>query len=138
MGPTPGEEPPITPGEPGVLDAGDVVDGVGGGWLGDGLSSATGCVVVFLGKRYLPEFIDDLVFRQAQVDEDVLHQRVRSGFLRLAVLPRAVFVLAAGFFLRAAGFTRAIVAASSSAIASAIKSAISWAPGSARASVITA
>ena len=69
MGPTRGVETPVTPDGPDVIDAGDVVEGVGVGWLGDGLSSATGCVVVFLGKRYLPEFIDELVFRQAQAIE---------------------------------------------------------------------
>jgi hypothetical protein len=53
-----------------------------------GSSSAPGWVVVFLGKRNLPEFIDELVFRQAQVRRWILYPdrslvfAYRKSFLR--------------------------------------------------------
>ena len=49
------------PDETDVLDAGDVVEGLGE----DGWRRVEW--VVFLGKRYMPKFIDELVIRQAHL-----------------------------------------------------------------------
>jgi hypothetical protein len=49
MGYTPGVESPLTPDEPGEVDAGDAVEGVGGGGLASGSSSVSGCLVVYGG-----------------------------------------------------------------------------------------
>ena len=45
----PGEETPVTPDEPDVLDAGDVVEGIGVDGLAACSSSTSGCLVVSVG-----------------------------------------------------------------------------------------